>query len=159
MAEDEPVVLLVEDNDDDVKLITRALRKVTLPGRVEVARTGVEATAYIDGVSPYDDRRRYPLPALIILDLKMPGIDGYEVLKVIRAREGLYDVPVVVLTAVGETSSVGRTYNLGASVYFMKPAAGRGFNQIAREIANFWRASRAEAKRPAATAPRRRGGV
>jgi len=140
----EAVVLLVEDDADDAKLITRALKKTTLPARVEVARSGGEAVAYICGAPPFDNRARFPLPVLVILDLKMPGVDGYEVLKMIRAGRALHDVPVVVLTAVRDAFSVSRTYELGASVYFVKPAAGRGFAEVVREIENYWLASQEE---------------
>lgn len=142
MAEEEAVVLLIEDNDDDVRLITRALGKTVLPKRVEVARSGAEAVAYITAAPPYEDRGRYPLPVLIILDLKMPGVDGYDVLRMIRARDDLCGVTVVILTDVKETGSVSRTYDLGASVYFVKPHAGRSFADVAREIENYWLAGR-----------------
>ena len=136
----EGVVLLVEDSDDDARLIERAFRRTSLPSRLEVARSGAAAIAYAYGVAPYDDRGRHPLPTLIILDLKMPGLDGYEVLKAIRARDVLRRVPVVVLTGVAGAASVRRTYDLGASVYFVKPSAGRGFARLAREIESYWRA-------------------
>jgi CheY-like chemotaxis protein len=136
----EAVVLLVEDSDDDARLIARAFRGTSLPERVEVVRSGAEAVAYVDGAPPYDDPGRHPAPALIILDLKMAGVDGYEVLKAIRARDVLARVPVVVLTGVGDTASVKRTFDLGASVYFVKPSAGRGFARVAREIENYWQA-------------------
>ncbi|MGD8717899.1 MAG: response regulator [Candidatus Zixiibacteriota bacterium] len=142
MAKNGPLVLLVEDNEDDVMLITRALKKTSLPGRLEVIRTGAEAVAYVAGASPYDDRDHHPLPELVILDLRMPGVDGYEVLKVIRSQEDLLEVPVVILTGVGEAASVDRTFDLGATVYFVKPHAGRSFADIAGEIENFWTASR-----------------
>jgi CheY-like chemotaxis protein len=137
-----PLVLLVEDNEDDVMLITRAIKKTALPSRLEVIRTGAEAVAYVAGASPYDDREQHPLPELVILDLRMPGVDGYEVLKVIRSREALLDIPVVILTGVGEAASVDRTFDLGATVYFVKPHAGRSFADIAGEIENFWLATK-----------------
>jgi two-component system response regulator len=134
------IVLLVEDNDDDARLIVRAFREDALPGRVEVVQSGAEAVAYVSGAPPYDDPGRHPAPALIILDLKMPVVDGYEVLKAIRACDGLRLVPVVVLTGVGDAASVKRTFELGASVYFVKPSGGRGFARVAREIENYWQA-------------------
>jgi CheY-like chemotaxis protein len=140
----ERVLLLVEDDDGDAKLIARALKRTMLPGRVEVVRTGTAALAYVDAAPPYDDRGRYPSPALIILDLKMPLLDGYGVLQALRSRPEARRVPVVVLTGVREAASVQRTYDLGASVYFVKPAAGRGFAAVAREIENYWLAGPGE---------------
>jgi CheY-like chemotaxis protein len=139
------VILLVEDDDGDAKLIVRALKKTALPGRLEVVRTGTEAIAYVDGVPPYDDRARHPSPALIILDLRMPGLDGYDVLKVLGSRSDMRRVPIMVLTAVGEAASVRRTYELGASIYFVKPSAGRGYAAIAREMENYWLACSGDA--------------
>ena len=145
MTVDDRVILLAEDDEGDAKLVARALKKTSLPGRLEVVRTGAEAIAYVNGAPPYDDRGRHPGPALIILDLRMPGLDGYDVLKALRSRSGIRRVPIVVLTAVGEAASVRRTYDLGASVYFVKPSAGRGFAGIAREIENYWLACSGEA--------------
>ncbi len=138
MAGDEKTILLIEDNDDDVKLITRAFKKTKLPSRLEVARDGVQALAYLFGEPPYDDRGRYPAPALVILDLRMPGVDGYDVLARMKEREELRDVPTVVLSAVREAASVGRTYELGAAVYFVKPSGVGAFDRVAREIENYW---------------------
>ena len=135
---------MIEDDDGDAKLIARALKKTSLPGRLALARTGAEAIAYVDGVPPYDDRDRHPAPALVILDLKMPGLDGYDVLRALRSRPGSRGVPVVVLTGVGEPASVRRTYELGASVYFVKPPAGRGYGAIVREVENYWLACAGE---------------
>jgi CheY-like chemotaxis protein len=141
----ERVLLLVEDDEGDAKLIVRALRGTALPARVEVVRTGTEAIAYVDAAPPYGDRRRYPSPALIILDLKMPRLDGYAVLRALRSRPEARRAPVVVLTGVREAASVQLTHDLGASVYFVKPAAGRGFAAVAREIENYWLAYSGEA--------------
>ncbi len=138
MAIPDETVLLVEDRDDDVKLLLRAFKKTRLPARVEVARNGGQAFAYLTGTAPYDDRERYPLPVLITLDLKMPRVDGYELLEKLKRDAALKNIPIVILTSVGEAASVSRTYALGADFYFVKPATAGGFAAVAREIEKYW---------------------
>ena len=93
------VILLVEDDPNDILLIQRAFRKANLTTALRVVKDGDEAIAYLSGKGPYRDRRRYPLPVLILLDLKLPRRSGFEVLQWLKARLGLRRIPVVVLTS------------------------------------------------------------
>jgi CheY-like chemotaxis protein len=131
-------VLLVEDNDDDVKLIQRAFKKTHLPQRVEVARDGGEALNYLTGAPPYDDRDHFPLPALVILDLKMPRVDGFDVLAAVKGTFGLRRIPVIVLTSSSELSDIHRSYDLGANSYLVKPVAFGRFAEVVSEIESYW---------------------
>jgi CheY-like chemotaxis protein len=130
----------VDDSEDDVELISRAFRKVRLDARVQTVRTGADAIRYLENEPPFDDRDAFPKPNLIVLDLKMPGIDGYEVLNRIRGRPESERTPVVIFTSIEGTASVNRTFNLGATVYFVKPSGVRTFEGVAREIKAFWQA-------------------
>ena len=134
------VFLLVEDQDDDVQLMVRAVRKSRRAFRLEVVRDGAQALAYVRGDPPYGDRVAYPLPDLIILDLTMPGVDGYEVLRGLRSRPETQRTPVVIFSATGNQSAIGRTFRMGATTYFVKPVGSRAFQNTFREIEMFWRA-------------------
>src|SRR3954468_12440436 len=96
---DEPVILLAEDREDDILLIQKAFAKSTLPYVLRVVRNGEEAVAYLKGEPPYDDRSAFPLPALLLLDLKMPRMDGFEVLEWIRQDPRFFALRVLVLTS------------------------------------------------------------
>lgn len=142
-AADKPTtVLVVDDSEDDVALTTRAFKKVRFNATLQVVRSGTEAVAYLEGTSPYSDRRAYPRPELLVLDLKMPGLDGFDVLKWFRTRPEYERTPVVILTSMEAGATVNRTYTLGATVYFVKPGGRRTFEEVAREIKNFWLAHR-----------------
>lgn len=138
MRNDGPAILLVEDSPDDVKLIIRAFSKTRLPKRVEVVRDGAEALAYLFGKEPYADRGAYPLPVLIILDLKMPRVDGFDVLATIKQAPHLRRIPIVVLTSSSETADVDRCYDLGANSYLVKPGSWEGFTRVVAEIESYW---------------------
>jgi CheY-like chemotaxis protein len=114
------VILLVEDREDDILLIRKAFAKAALKNPLHVVRTGEEAVAYLSGVGKYSSRAEFPLPILILLDLKMPGMDGFDVLEWIRGRDGIRGLPVVVLTSSTEIRDVNRAYQLGANSFFVK---------------------------------------
>jgi len=149
---DQHAVLLVEDSPDDVKLIVRAFGKTRLPKRVEVVRDGADALAYLFGKAPYDDRYAYPLPALIILDLKMPRVDGFEVLNAVKSTPCLRRIPIVVLTSSSEAADVDKCYDLGANSYLVKPVSFADFTRVVAEIETYWLALNVAA--PAAAAAR-----
>ena len=120
MAEDK-LILLVEDNDDDVSLIERAFRKAQIENRVVVVNDGDEALSYLNGEGVYADRVAHPLPSLVLLDLKMPRRNGFEVLSWIRSQPGLKDLQVVILTGSLEKKDVSRASELGANSFLIKP--------------------------------------
>jgi CheY-like chemotaxis protein len=133
-----PVILLVEDNPDDVLLARRALKKAALAVSMQVVDDGDEAVAYLDGNGPFGDRARHPLPALVLLDLKLPKRPGLEVLRWIRSRPELATTPVVVLTSSSEDEDIQKAYALGANSYLQKPVAFNGLVQLLAVLGLYW---------------------
>jgi two-component system response regulator len=126
------VILMVEDNPDDQALTIRALRKNNLANEVITANDGVEAIKYLF------DNPAAPLPALILLDLKLPKIDGLEVLRKIREEERTRRLPVVVLTSSKEEQDLIASYNLGANSYVRKPVDFNEFIEAVRQLGLYW---------------------
>lgn len=116
-----PVILLVDDNPHDVVLIRLAFRKVGIIDSIQLVKDGAEAIRYINGEGTYADRHQYPPPTLLLLDLKMPGANGFEVLKWIRAQESLESLVVVVMSGSRDDSDIQMAYQLGANSYLVKP--------------------------------------
>ena len=114
-------ILLVEDNEDDVFIFTRAYKHAQLPYRVQVARTGREAIEHLLGEGKYAGDANHALPFLVLLDLKLPGTPGLEVLKTIRSHPKLAGVRVVVLTSSAEARDILRAHTLGALAFLVKP--------------------------------------
>jgi CheY-like chemotaxis protein len=117
----QPLVLAVDDNDDDVMLIRRAFERAAVGNPLRVVRSGLEALAYFNGEPPYEDRAEHPLPGLVLLDIKMPGMDGFEVVKWIRSRSDLNPIAVVMLTSSDAIRDVNLAYQLGANSFLVKP--------------------------------------
>lgn len=133
-----PVILLVEDNPDDVLLARRAVKKAALPVAMQVVEDGDEAVAYLDGSGQFGDRGRSPLPALILLDLKLPKRSGLEVLRWVRSQPALDTTPVVVLTSSSEDEDIQKAYALGANSYLQKPVAFNGLVQLLGVLDLYW---------------------
>jgi CheY-like chemotaxis protein len=115
-------ILLVEDNDDEVLLIRRALAKAGLELPIHVAVDGLQAMDYLGGVGPYEDRQRHPMPAFVLLDLKLPYVHGFEVLAWIRRQDSpLRDLVVIIMTSSPEERDRRRSTELGARAYLVKP--------------------------------------
>ena len=131
-------ILLVEDDADDVLLIQRAFRKAKIANPIQAVRDGDEAVAYLSGAGPYGDRRQFPSPVLILLDLKLPRRSGFEVLEWLRGQPGLKRTPVVVLTSSKETADVNRAYELGANSYLLKPVTFEALQEMMRTISLYW---------------------
>jgi CheY-like chemotaxis protein len=117
---DHAVILVVEDRDDDILLIRRAFEKARLSNPLHFVRDGEEAVIYLRGEGIYSSRAEHPLPDLILLDLKLPKMDGFELLKWIREQPGIRALPVVVLTSSDQIRDVNRAYQLGANSFFVK---------------------------------------
>lgn len=128
-------ILLVEDNPNDLELAMHAFRKHNLANRVEVARDGQEALDYLLGS---DDREPGPQPKLILLDLKLPRVDGLEVLRRVRAEPSLRFAPVVVLTTSREDRDVVESYSLGVNSYIVKPIDFDKFVDTVQTLGFYW---------------------
>ena len=131
-------ILLVDDNRMDVELALDAFREVSLSNRVEVAGNGQQALDYLLGQGVFADRERYPLPALILLDLKMPGIDGFDVLRRIKNAPLLRRIPVVILTSSREEGDLAMSYDIGANSYLVKPVNFTSFVEAVKQIGGYW---------------------
>ena len=135
---DEKIILLVEDNPDDEALTIRALKQHNIANEVVVARNGVEALDYLFGTGAYQERDLSDTPAVVLLDLKLPKIDGLEVLKRVRADDRTKCLPVVILTSSGEDEDKIRGYELGANSYIRKPVSFEEFSEAVRQLGLYW---------------------
>jgi two-component system response regulator len=131
-------LLLVEDNPQDLELALRALRKANLSNRIEVARDGAEALEYIFCEGPHAGRKITDRPKVILLDLKLPKVDGLEVLKRIKGDPRMSSIPVVVLTSSREQRDVVESYHLGVNSYIVKPVNFERFVEVVRDLGLYW---------------------
>jgi two-component system response regulator len=131
-------ILLVEDNPNDVKLTLHAFKTANLANAVHVARDGVEALEFLFGAALDNDQAIPEMPKLILLDLKLPRLDGHEVLKRIKNDPRTSRIPVVVLTSSSEERDVMRTYDVGANSYIVKPVDFEQFTEAVRDIGKYW---------------------
>ena len=130
-------ILLVEDDPDDEALTVRALNVNHVANTVVVTRDGAEALEYLFCTGPYAAREPHP-PAVVLLDLHLPKVDGLEVLRRLRADERLRTLPVVVLTSSDEKEDVARSYSLGANSYVRKPVEFSRFTESVRQLGTYW---------------------
>jgi two-component system response regulator len=135
---EDKVILLVEDNPDDEKLTLRALKKNNILNEVVVAHDGVEALDFLFGTGAHAGRNTAVMPTVVLLDLKLPKIDGLEVLRRIRADERTKLLPVVVLTSSKEEQDLVTSYSLGASSYVRKPVDFNQFIEAVRQLGLYW---------------------
>lgn len=131
-------ILLVEDSEDDVFLMKRALKAANISNPLQVVEDGEQAIAYLSGNGDYSDRDQHPLPAVVFLDLKLPIKSGLEVLPWIRQQDNLTDVPVVVLTSSSEPADLRRAYTLGATSYLVKPPTAPQLLDLTRAFKWLW---------------------
>lgn len=134
----EPVILLVEDNADDEALTMRALQKNNITNKIVVARDGVEALDYLFARGAHAGRDTGTQPAVILLDLKLPKLDGFEVLRELRADNRTKLLPVVILTSSKEQQDIANGYNLGANSYVRKPVDFQQFVEAVRQLGLYW---------------------
>ena len=134
----EKIILLVEDNPDDELLAIRALEKNNIMNEVVVARDGAEALDYLFGAGAYAGRNMSVMPQIILLDLKLPKIDGLEVLRRLRNDERTKLLPVVVLTSSREERDLTESYSLGANSYIRKPVNFAQFTEAIRQLGLYW---------------------
>jgi two-component system response regulator len=138
MAIIDETILLVEDNPDDVELTMRAFRKNNIANNLVVARDGVEALDYLFGEGKHTGRDIKDTPRLILLDLKLPKLDGLQVLERLRASEHTKLVPVVILTSSKEEQDLVSGYRSGANSYVRKPVDFNKFVEAVRQIGLYW---------------------
>lgn len=131
-------ILLVEDNEDDAFLLTRALKTAEIDNPVHVVTDGEQALEYLKGGGPFADRTLYPLPSLVLLDLKLPRISGFEVLQWIQNETSLPQLVVVVLSSSGETRDINMAYRFGARSYLIKPPSAGSFVDLAKGLKLYW---------------------
>lgn len=127
-------ILMVEDDPNDVFMLRRALEKERLSFPIQVVQDGVEAIHYLEGRSPFSDRSQHPLPCLILLDLKLPRMNGLELLSWLRAHDDFKAVPVFMLTSSSEPQDRREAERFGVDAYRVKPVSFGELVQIAREI-------------------------
>lgn len=129
-------LLLIEDNEGDQKIIRLVLKKAGMPHELHIVESGEEALAYLNKIGKYDSNA--PRPDLILLDLKLPGMNGHEVLKIVKRDKSFKKIPVVVLTGSDSEVDVERSYELHANCYIKKPADMRKFEEVGNELTHFW---------------------
>jgi CheY-like chemotaxis protein len=131
-------ILLAEDDEIDVMLLKRAFSEVNAQTGVQALSNGGEVLAYLQGKGEYGDRQKYPLPHLVLLDLKMPIKSGFEVLQWLRANPALRRMPVVIMTSSKLLKDVDRAYELGANSYFVKSTDPERLVEVIRIIEQYW---------------------
>jgi len=131
-------ILLVEDNPNDLELALRALTKAKITNRIQIARDGEEALQFVFGEGPYAGRKLSDGPQVILLDLKLPKIDGLEVLKRIKGDPRTRKIPVVILTSSKEQRDVVESYDLGVNSYIVKPVNFEQFTKAVGDLGFYW---------------------
>ena len=131
-------ILIVEDSEEDLELSLRSLRKANLANRVHVARDGVEALQFIFCEGPHTSRQIENGPKVILLDLKLPRVDGMQVLQRIKGDARTKSIPVVMLTSSKEQSDLLRSYDLGVNSYIVKPVNFEQFSRAIQELGMYW---------------------
>ena len=131
-------IFLVEDNPMDVELIIDAFKEARLSNQIVVAKSGKEALEYLLGEAGFSDRNKYPLPDIILLDLKLPGIDGHEVLRRIKSTIKLKRLPVIILTSSKDEGDRAMSYDNGANSYLVKPVAFDEFLKVVKQVSDYW---------------------
>ncbi|HTD68309.1 MAG TPA: response regulator [Candidatus Limnocylindria bacterium] len=138
MAVNAPTVLHVEDDPNDVLLIARAFRKAEIPAQLQVVNDGEQAVHYLSGTNSFSSREQFPLPSLVLLDLKLPRKSGIEVLEWVRTQPGLKRIPIVMLTSSKQPIDINRAYDLGVNAYLVKPVNFDSLVEMLKTLDSFW---------------------
>lgn len=133
------IILIVEDNPDDIFLIRRALTRARIANPVYFLKNGEEFINYLSGKGEFADRKKYPLPILILMDLKLPRISGFELIEWIRSQEKPISlIPIVVFTTSSQDSDINKAYELGANSYLVKPFSMEGLIEVVKGLELYW---------------------
>ncbi|MCI0747043.1 MAG: response regulator [Verrucomicrobia subdivision 3 bacterium] len=138
MAEANYPVLVAEDNADDAELFRLALRSSGVANPVHIVPDGEDVIRYLQGKEPYADRQAYPFPEILVVDLKMPKVSGFDVLKWLRAHPECRVVPVIIFSTSAIEADVQRAYELGANCYLTKPSDLKSFTALIQLTLRFW---------------------
>lgn len=138
MTTTKDTLLLVEDDPNDIILFEKAVKKNKLPVGFSVVRDGEKAISYLSGHGKYKNRKDYPLPNLIVVDLKLPRKSGFEVLEWIKNHPDLKDIPVVVLSSSKQTQDVQLAYGLGTNSYLVKPIGFKELHKLVEILGQYW---------------------
>jgi len=131
-------ILYVDDEPDDIFFMVRACKRAGLEEPIETVNQGSEAIAYLSGTGKYSNRLRYPMPRLVLLDLNIPGISGFEILKWIRSTPAVSRLPVLVLTSSNQEADVRRAHTLGANGYLVKPGKIEELVRMIKAMKDYW---------------------
>ena len=131
-------VLLVEDDLNDIFLVKRAFKMAQIRNPLQVVTDGQEAINYLRGSGKYSDREHYPLPKLVVMDIKMPRKSGFEVLEWIKSDSILRRIPVVIVSSSDNPADINRAYELGANAYMVKPVDFRAVEHLFESITHYW---------------------
>jgi CheY-like chemotaxis protein len=134
-----PTILLVEDDPNDARLVQRAFSRGGASVSVLRLQNGDEAVSYLRGEPPFDNRIAHPMPAIVLLDIKLPRRSGFEVLQWVRSRtDSLRRLPIVMLTSSTHLADINRAYDLGANSYVSKPESTEQLNELVRLFVSYW---------------------
>jgi CheY-like chemotaxis protein len=131
-------ILIAEDDENDVFFLERAFKQAQIANPIQRVRDGEDAIAYLQGAGAYADRDQFPLPHLMLLDLKMPRKNGFDVITWVRQQPALKRLPIVVLTSSREDPDVNRAYELGANTYLVKPVKFEGLVEMMKTLNLYW---------------------
>jgi CheY-like chemotaxis protein len=138
MKEPSQTILLIEDYEDDIFAMQRALSQANITNPLQVVTDGQQALDYLSGAGQYANRTEFPLPFIMFLDLKLPFVDGFEILSWIRQQPTLQSIIVIVLTGSAETRDQDKAYALGARSYLVKPPTAETLNGILESLKSYW---------------------
>jgi CheY-like chemotaxis protein len=131
-------ILVIDDNGDDALILQRAFNQIAPEIGLHFARTGIEAIDYLKGVDRFADRHQYPLPSLLVLDLKMPGMNGFEVIQWVRKESEIREIPIVVLSCSNQAGDIARAHELGANAYHVKPSDAYALLGMVEGLKTYW---------------------
>jgi CheY-like chemotaxis protein len=138
MMLDQVPILLAEDDENDIFLMGRAFDRAGIPNPLQVVHNGQEAIDYLSGIGTFSNRDKFPLPGLIMLDLKMPWMDGFDVLKWLRTQRQFDTLPVVVLTSSKLQADIDKSRDMGVYDYRVKPQVFEEFVQLLKDVRSCW---------------------